>query len=151
MSVLQYRIFFDTRAYIAGLRSPVGAARELLNLAATETVGMVVSEEVVTEIDRVVTRKFPDLVQESRQIWKELKPEVVPNPSVVDMKPFLEKLDKGDAAILCAAHFAEVSTFVTWNTRDFMARGVNKLVDFPIVVPADALKLFRNWIEPFLD
>ncbi len=151
MSVLQYRIFFDTSAYIAGLRSPVGAARELLNLAATETVGMVVSEEVVTEIDRVVTRKFPDLVQESRQIWKELKPEVVPNPSVVDMKPFLEKLDKGDAAILCAAHFAEVSTFVTWNTRDFMARGVNKLVDFPIVVPADALKLFRNWIEPFLD
>ena len=151
MGVPQYRIFFDTSAYIAGLRSPVGAARELLNLAEAETIGMVVSEEVVTEIDRVMTRKFPGLVQESRRIWKELKPEVAPNPSVVDMKPFLEKLDKGDAAILCAAKHSKVSAFVTWNTRDFMAHGVAGLVDFPIVVPADGLKLFRAWIEPFLD
>ena len=112
---------------------------------------MVVSEEVITEIDRVITRKFPDLVQESREIWKDLKPEVVPNPSTSDVKPFLEKLDKADAAILCAAQSAKVSAFVTWNTRDFMAHGVNKLVDFPIVIPADALKLFRKWIEPFLD
>ena len=151
MGIPQYRIFFDTSAYIAGLRSPVGAARELLNLAESETIGMVLSEEVVTEIDRVMTRKFPDLVQESRRIWKELRPEVVPNPSAANMKPFLEKLDKGDAAILCAAHFAKVSAFVTWNTRDFMAYGVDSLVDFPIVVPANALKLFRKWIEPFLD
>jgi predicted nucleic acid-binding protein len=122
-----------------------------LNLAESETVGMVVSEEVVTEIDRVTTRKFPDLVQESRRIWRELKPEVVLNPSLGDMKPFLEKLDEGDASILCAAQLAKVSAFVTWNTRDFMAHGVDTLVDFPIVVPADALKLFRKWIEPFLD
>ena len=151
MGAFPYRIFFDTSAYIAGLRSSVGAARELLNLAESETVGMVVSEEVVTEIDRVMTRKFPDVVQESRKIWKELKPEVMPNPSAADIKPFLEKLDKGDALILCAAHFAKVSAFVTWNTRDFMADGVDALVDFPIVIPADALTLFRKWIEPFLD
>ena len=151
MGAPQYRIFFDTSVYIAGLRSPVGAARELLNMTSSETIGMVVSEEVITEIDRVITRKFPDLVQESREIWKDLKPEVVPNPSTSDVKPFLEKLDKADAAILCAAQSAKVSAFVTWNTRDFMAHGVNKLVDFPIVIPADALKLFRKWIEPFLD
>ena len=113
MGAPQYRIFFDASAYIAGLRSPVGAARELLNMAESETIGMVVSEEVVTEIDRVMTRKFPDLVQESRRIWRELKPEVVPNPSSGDMKPFLEMLDKGDASILCAARLAKVSAFVT--------------------------------------
>ncbi len=151
MGAPQYRIFFDTSAYIAGLRSPGGAARELLNLAESETISMVVSEEVITEIDRVITRKFPDLVQESREIWKDLKPEVIPNPSAGNMKLFLEKLDKGDASILCAAHLAKVSAFVTWNTRDFMAPGIESLVDFPIVVPADGLKLFRKWIEPFLD
>jgi len=151
MGAPQYRIFFDTSAYIAGLYSQGGAARELLKLAEAEAIGIIVSEEVITEIDRVVARKFPDLVQKSRQIWKELKPEVVPDPSAHDMKPFLEKLDKGDASILCAARLAKVSVFVTWNTRDFMAHGVDKLVDFPIVVPADALNLFRKWIEPFLD
>ncbi|MCG3177287.1 MAG: hypothetical protein MOGMAGMI_02255 [Candidatus Omnitrophica bacterium] len=120
-------------------------------MAEAESIGVVVSEEVITEIDRVITRKFPDLIQESREIWKDLRPEVVSNPSASELKPFLEKLDKGDASILCAAHQAKVSAFVTWNTRDFMAHGVDKLVDFPIVVPADALKLFRKWIEPFLD
>ena len=60
------------------------------------------------------------------------------------MKPFLEKLDKGDAAIWCAARLAKVSAFVTWNTRDFMKHGVDVLVDVPIVVPAGALKLFRK-------
>lgn len=151
MGAPRYRIFFDTSAYIAGLRSAIGAARELLNMAEAESIGVVVSEEVITEIDRVITRKFPDLIQESREIWKDLRPEVVSNPSASELKPFLEKLDKGDASILCAAHQAKVSAFVTWNTRDFMAHGVDKLVDFPIVVPADALKLFRKWIEPFLD
>ena len=151
MGIPQYRIFFDTSTYIAGLYSPDGAARELLKLAEAEAIGIVESEEVITEIDRVMARKFPNLVQKSRQIWKELKPEVVPNPSTRDIKPFLDKLDKGDASILCAAGLAKVSAFVTWNTRDFMAHGVDNLVDFPIVVPADALKLFRKWIEPFLD
>lgn len=150
MGIPQYRIFFDTSAYIAGLYSSEGAARELLNLVESEAICMVVSEEVITEIDRVMTRKFPDLVQESRRIWKELQPEVVPNPSAADIKPFLEKLDNGDAAILCAAQSAKVSAFVTWNTRDFMAHNVNALVDFPIVIPPDALKLFRKWIDPFL-
>ena len=151
MAIPQYRIFFDTSVYIAGLRSPGGAARELLKLAESEAICMVVSDEVITEVDRVLVGKFPELVQESRRIWKELRPEVVPNPVLNHVKPFLEKLHKGDATILCAAHLAEVSAFVTWNTRDFMAHGVDALVDFPIVVPADCLKLFRKWIEPFLD
>ena len=67
------------------------------------------------------------------------------------MKPFLHKLDKDDALILCSVHLAKVSAFVTWNTRDFMSDEVESLVDCPIVIPVDALKLFRKWIEPFLD
>ncbi|MSR77159.1 MAG: PIN domain-containing protein [Candidatus Omnitrophica bacterium] len=148
---IQYRIFFDTSVYIAGVHSLGGAARELLNLAEAETIRMVVSEEIITEIDRVMAGKFPELLQESRRLWKDLKPEVIPNPRADQVKPFLEKLPKADASILCSAFLAKVSMFVTWNTRDFMAHGVAPLVDFPIVVPGDALKLFRKWIEPFLD
>ena len=100
---------------------------------------------------QVLAIKFPELIQESRKLWKHLNPEMVANPTDNQMKPFLQKLSQGDASILCAAYLAEVSAFVTWNTRDFMAHGVSSLVDFPIVVPADGLKLFRKWIEPFLD
>ena len=151
MAIPQYRVFFDTSVYVAGLRSPAGAARELLRLTEAQAICMVISEEVVTEVDRVIAEKFPELVQESRKFWKDLKPEVAPNPMADQVEPFLQKLDKGDAQILCAAHLAKVSAFVTWNTRDFMHPGIAALVDFPIVVPAEGLKLFRKWIEPFLD
>lgn len=112
---------------------------------------MVVSEEVIVEVDRVLSKKFPVRVQQNRELWKHLGPEIASNPTTNQLKPFSHKLDKGDASILCSAHLAKVCAFITWNTRDFMAHGVDALVDFPIVVPAECLKLFRKWIEPFLD
>lgn len=150
MPVPQYRIFFDTSVYIAALLSTQGAAGELLRLVEGGAVRMVVSEEVIIEVDRVVSGKFPELTQESRNLWNQLAPEIAPNPTAEQLKPFLLKLAKGDAAILCSAYLAKVPAFVTWNTRDFMQLGVKTLVDFPIVVPADGLKLFRKWIEPYL-
>ena len=149
MRVSLYRIFFDTSAYIAGLVSTSGAARELLRLAETQIIGMVVSEEVITEVDRVLSTKFPGRVLESRQIWKNIEPEIAPNPTTNQTTPFLKILEKGDAEILCAASLAKVSAFVTWNTRDFMKHEVSDLVNFPVVVPAQGLKLFREWMEPF--
>lgn len=150
MVLARQRVFFDTSVYIAALLSPDGAAGELIRLAESQAVTMVVSQEVIIESDRVLGAKFPELVQESRRLWKHLAPEIAPDPTSDQIKPFARKLPKGDAAILCSAHLAKVSAFVTWNTRDFMAPGVASLVDFPVVVPADALKLFRKWIESFM-
>lgn len=112
---------------------------------------MVVSEKVVAESDRVLGRKFPGLIQESRKLWKNLGPELAPEPTPKTLSPFLKRLHPNDAAILCSAHLAQVSAFVTWNARDFMKQGMESLVSFPIVIPADGLKLFRKWIEPFFD
>ncbi len=150
MILPQYRIFFDTSVYIAALLSPGGAAGELVRLAEAGVIRMVVSEEVIVEADRVLAGKFPELIQESRGLWKHLNPEMAPDPTASQIKPFLEKLSQGGASILCAARLAKVSAFVTWNTRDFMAQGVASLVDCPVVVPADCLVLFRKWIDPFL-
>ena len=119
-------------------------------MAEAGVIRMVVSQEVIIEADRVLAVKFPELIQESRQLWKHLGPEIASNPTAGQIKLFLEKLPKGDASILCAAHLAKVSAFVTWNTRDFMGGHVSLLVDFPIVVPAGCLKLFRKWIAPLL-
>ena len=150
MPIPQYRVFFDTSVYIAALLSPSGAAGELIRLAEAGVMRMIVSEEVITEADRVLAAKFTEFIQESRKLWKHLNPEIAPEPTASQIKPFLEKLPKGDAAILCAAHLAKAEVFVTWNTRDFMTHGVSALVDFPIVVPADCLGLFRKWITRFL-
>lgn len=151
MPIPEYRLFFDTSVYIAALLSPEGGAGELIRLAESGAIRMVVSEEVIIEIDRVLSNKFPLRVQRSRELLKSLAPEIAPQPGSAEIKPFLHKLDKSDAAILCAASLAQVAAFVTWNTRDFMSPAMGLLVDFPVVVPAEALKLFRKWIDPFLD
>jgi len=151
MAISQYRIFFDTSAYIAGLISPKGAAGELIRLVEAGVLRMVVCQEVVIEADKVVALKFPELIQENRKLWKNLAPEIASNPTRNQAKLFLERLPRADAFILCSAKLAKVSAFVTWNTNDFIGTHISSLVDFPIVVPADGLKLFRKWIEPFLE
>ena len=150
MAVPRYRVFFDTSAYIAALLSPDGAAGELLRLVEAGAVEMVVCEEVIVEVDRVLSRKFPELIQENRELWKHLGPEIAPTPTPAQVKPFLRELAAGDALILCSARLSMPAAFVTWNTRDFMRPRISELVDFPVVMPADGLKLFRRWIEPFL-
>lgn len=150
MVIPQYRFFFDTSIYIAGLLSPKGAAGELMRLAEAGAIRIVNSQEVIIETDRVLSSRFPQLIQESRRFLKHIQPEMAANPSKEELKPFLQKLDKGDALILCAAKQAEVAAFVTWNMRDFMGREVQSLVDFPVIVPKEALVLFRKWIDPFL-
>ncbi|PIW62503.1 MAG: hypothetical protein COW13_02645 [Candidatus Omnitrophica bacterium CG12_big_fil_rev_8_21_14_0_65_50_5] len=151
MSAPRFRIFFDTSVYIAALISPKGAAGELVSLAESGAVTMVVSEQVIVESDQVLGRKFPQLIQDSRLLWKCLRPEIVVSPSSKDLKPFLEKLPPADAKILCAACQADVQAFVTWNTKDFMKSGVQTLACCPIVIPGDCLKMFHEWIRPYLD
>ncbi len=146
MIIPPYRVFFDTSVYIAALLSPSGAAGELVRLAEARVIQMVVCEEVIRESDRVLLAKFPELIQESRKLWKHLGPEIAPEPTSSQAKPFLEKLPKADGMILCAAHLVKPSAFVTWNTRDFLTSAVTALVDFPLLVPGDCLKLFRQWI-----
>ena len=151
MAIPSYRVFFDTSVYIAALLSPKGAAGELIRLAEARAIAMVVSERVVIESDEVLSAKFPSLIQDSRLLWKNLAPEITPEPDKKTLTQFKNCLPSADAAILGAAYKAKIDAFVTWNTRDFMKAGIKKLVDFPIVVPGDCLDLFRKWLEPYLE
>ena len=151
MVASELRIFFDTSVYIAALLSPKGAGGELIRLAEARAIRMVVSEKVVVEADQVLARRFPELIEESRRLWKALTPEISPKPHPEVLAPFLKRLPPGDASILCSATLAQVSAFTTWNTRDFMKPGARNLVSFPIVVPGECLELFRRWISPLLE
>ena len=151
MPLPQLRVFFDTSVYIAALISPEGAAGELVKLAEGGAIVMVVCEEVVREADRVLGRKFPELMQESRRLWKNIGPEVSPDPQVTEVEMFSKLLPAGDASILCAALHTNVVAFVTWNTCDFMKPGISDLVRFPVLIPEDCLKLIRERLDAYLD
>ena len=151
MAIPKYRIFFDTSVYIAALLSPKGAAGELIRLAEAGAITMVVSELVIIESDIVLGNKFPDIIEKSRLLWKHLAPEITSNLPKTKKNPFQKILPVNDASILWSAQIADVSMFVTWNTKDFMKPEIKSRVSFPLLIPGDALNLFREWIDPFLD
>ena len=122
-----------------------------MRLVEAGAICMVVSEKVIIESDRVLVRRFPNLIEESRHLLKNLAPEIAAEPAPHSLAPFLKKLKPGDASILGSAHLAKVSAFTTWNTRDFMKPDIGALVSFPIVVPGECLLLFRRWVSPFLE
>ncbi|NJN54616.1 MAG: PIN domain-containing protein [Anaerolineae bacterium] len=55
-------IFLDTSALFAGIWSPTGGARMLLKLGEAGVVQLVVSSQVLTEIENVLRRKSPELL-----------------------------------------------------------------------------------------
>lgn len=152
MVIPPYRVFFDTSVYIAALLSPKGGAGELIRLAETKAITMVVCAQVIIESDKVLSQKFSTtLVEKSRELWKRIGPEVVLEAKAKNIIPFSKNLPLGDALILASAVPSQVHAFVTWNTRDFMKPRIKQLVSFPIVTPAECLNLFRKWIEPYFD
>jgi predicted nucleic acid-binding protein len=52
-------IFLDSSALIAGVISPKGAAHVLLQLGEQEEILLTISEMVVTESERAITKKAP--------------------------------------------------------------------------------------------
>ena len=57
-------IFLDSSALIAGIISETGAAHVLLQLGESEDIELMVSEWVIDETKRSVTRKVPDILDE---------------------------------------------------------------------------------------
>ena len=63
-------LFLDSSALFAGVVSSTGAARALLLLAEAGLVTITISEQVVAETERAVTRKVPRALAYYRQSTK---------------------------------------------------------------------------------
>jgi predicted nucleic acid-binding protein len=129
---------------VAGIASERGAAREILRLAEAGLVRPVASEQVLVELDRVITAKFPQFTQEVLTFLSTVRPEVRVDPTGKDLKPFLGLIEEGDVAILAAAHLAGVDYLVTWDKKDFLKATVRRAVSCGVEDPGGFLKAFRE-------
>lgn len=136
----------DTSAFVSGVVSSKGAAREILRFAEAGVIDLVISEQVLIETDRVLEQKFPELMDESRNFVRKLRPEVVDDPDETQVRKFCTVIEKKDAPILAAAHLSEVDCLVTWDKKDFLKPKVKGSVVFPIFDPGEFLAAFRDWL-----
>lgn len=139
------RIFFDANVVIAGTMSRKGASRALMMLAAAGVIRMVVSRQVLDEVERNLRLKLPQALPIMAEMLSHIVPEVVDDPPPEASAHWHEHIEAKDAPILEAALSAQVDYLVTLNSKDFTPQ-LATLSGLSIVSPAEFIERIREII-----
>lgn len=142
-------IFLDSSALIAGIVSPLGAARALLLLGEEGKIHVIVSEQVITEVERNISRKAPQALPFAREMLLSSNIRIVRDPDRVDVRAHLDWMrHAADVPILLAAARAKVGFLATLNTKHFIDDpDVARHSGLRIGTPGDALAWVRRLLE----
>jgi predicted nucleic acid-binding protein len=114
-------VFLDNSALIAGIISEQGAARSLLLLGESEKINLIVSEQVIAEVERNLARKVPEALPFAREIILSANIGILRDPPAEEVQKHLDWIGHAaDVPILLAARRANVDFLVTLNTRHFL-------------------------------
>lgn len=138
-------IFLDSSALMAGIVSSQGAARVLLLLAEDEKIALLVSEQVIAEVERNIARKMPRALPLVREMILRANVQILrdPRPEEVQLrKNWISHA--ADVPILVAAAAAKVGFLATLNQRHFLDDPeVAKRSGLRIGTPGNALAWVR--------
>lgn len=143
------KLFFDSSALIAGIISAEGAARALLLLAEDEKIQIVVSEQVIAEVERNIARKAPKAVPLTRELILSTKIQIFRDPSLEEILNCQDWISHpADVPILVAAVQAQVDFLATLNTKYFIDDlEVARRSGLRIGTPGDALAWVREQLS----
>ncbi|BCX02995.1 MAG: hypothetical protein KatS3mg053_0933 [Candidatus Roseilinea sp.] len=140
------KVFLDTSALFAGIWSASGGAHAILQLGEAQLLSLVVSSQVLAEIEEVVREKLPDLLDELLLILDACIARVVKRPSaraLAQARRFVSY--EADARILAAAMTARAAYFVTLDRKHFLRNdALCEVMSFPIGTPGDFLQWYRD-------
>ena len=135
------RLFFDSSALYAAILSSSGAAYELIQRAAKGEVHLIISQDVVSEVERNLERKAPELVSVLNTLLYQTIFEVVARPTQEEVWAAEEYIVQKDAFIVAAAKNAQVDYLVTFDRKHLIdPPEVAELSGLKIVTPGDVLE-----------
>jgi predicted nucleic acid-binding protein len=145
---LKPRVFLDSSALIAGLASPTGASNAILTLAEAEIITLVVSEEVLVEVERNLQEKLPRALPEYRRFLATCPLEKGAVPSGAEVAAARQIIHPDDAPILAAAMALGIDYLVTFNRKHFLDDPeVARKSHLRLGTPGDFLAWFRNTLK----
>ena len=147
MAADRWRVFLDTSVLISSLASATGASAAIRDLGESEELRIVLSRQVLVEADRVLLRKFPQLIERYRLFIKSVSPELADDPSPASVRAAEAVIHPHDAPILAAAKHAQADYLVTLNTKHFLTPKAQAFYGAPIVTPGEFLAAFRDFWE----
>lgn len=137
------RIFLDSNVILSGLMSSKGAPRILLDLLSIEVPLLkgLTGRYNLDEIERNLSRRFPDLLPIYREYLPRVRLQVIEVPPYEDVEPLLGRMSAKDAPVLASARLGRADYIVTGNKKDFPA-ALGKPIH--VVTPSE----FLNGILP---
>lgn len=139
-------VFLDTSALFAGIWSAKGGSRMILKLGEAGAIRLLVSPQVLDEIESALRRKAPDMLGLLALLLDRSGIEVVPSPMskvVQDSQALTGHL--GDAQVLAAAWVARADYLVTLDRKHFLDnQALKATVPFPVGTPGDFLAWYRT-------
>ena len=132
------RIFLDSNVILSGLMSSKGAPRIILDLLSIEVPLLkgTTGQYNLEEIERNLSRRFPDLLPIYRDYFSKMRLEIIPLPEFEEILPLIEKMSPKDAPVLVSAQKGEVGYLITGNKKDFPKELLQPVI---LVSPADFL------------
>jgi predicted nucleic acid-binding protein len=144
------KVFLDTSALFAGLWSDLGGARQALKLAEAGLVVLVVSPQVLSEIENNLRRKAPELLGKLVVLLDRVGLVLAATAPETRYEAALTLTKHpGDGRVLADAWDSKVDYFVTLDRQHFLDnKGLRAALPFPLGTPGDFLFWFRqNYVE----
>ena len=142
-------LFLDSSALMAGILSSQGASRALLLLSEFNLIKLVVSEQVIAEVERNIAKKAPKVLVFVREMIRESRLSIYHNPNTEDLQLYMDWIShKADVPILVASIQAKVDYLVTLNSKHFLSdRTISVKSGIMIGSPGDALTWVRSQLS----
>jgi predicted nucleic acid-binding protein len=134
------RIFIDADVLFAGAASPNehSASLVILRMAEITLIEAVVSEQVITEVERNLGEKMPAAMPAFQMLVSRCL-HVVPDPTMAEIKELSKSADAKDVPILAAAVRESCIFLTTYNIRHFQP-GVESIT---VLKPGDLVQRVR--------
>lgn len=139
------RVFLDSSVIVAGVGSLAGAAGTVLDLCEAGMVEAVLSELVLTEVDRAVSAKLPRLAPRLRSFLRLIKPTLAPEPNPSQVRASARLTHAKDAPILAAAKAAEADYLLTLDKKHFLSLRPEVKFQPLVLTPGEFLRVFERW------
>ena len=136
-----HRIFVDSNVLISGMYSPEGTPAKILHLHTSGRVTIVISQLILTETVFTVREKKPAAISALNVFLTNSPPEIVKNPSIDQVKKWIEYLHFEDAVIFAAAISAEPEYFVTGDKHFHSTLSLPEKSGLRILTPAQLIRL----------
>ncbi len=121
------RVMIDSNTFLSGIVFD-GMERLLLRTLVHSDHVLLLAKFSVSEVERVLRRKFPSMIQDYEDVLQSLDAEILPLPDKSEVEQCIEIIrDDHDAPILASAIKARPDVFVTGD-KDFFEERVRVLI-----------------------